>query len=266
MLASAQTFLFVPANRPDRFDKAARAGADVVILDLEDAVPEEEKTAAREHARQWLRHAGPAMVRINGSDTPWHCEDVDMVTSCRTAVMLPKAEDGGPIEKMAARYPDIDVIALVETARGVDQAVALATDPHVHRLAFGSIDLGAQLGVDPDDREALLYARSRVALASSIGRLAPPIDGVTTNITDLERVGDDTAYARRIGMGAKLCIHPAQLRPVRQALAPTPDELDWARSVLAAAARDGGATAVNGAMIDHPVVLRAQHIISLTAR
>ena len=189
-----------------------------------------------------------------------------MATNCGAAIMLPKAEGVAPLDVIAVQNSDAAVIALVETARGVDQSVALATHPNVQRLAFGNIDFGAQIGVSPDSREALLYARSRLVLASSVAQLAAPIDGVTTTVTEPERVGDDTAYARRIGMGAKLCIHPAQLQPARQALAPTPTEVDWAREVLAATSHSDGAIAVNGAMVDRPVILRALQIMSLSAR
>ncbi len=261
-LSEAQTFLFVPANRPDRFDKAVHAGADITILDLEDAVPAADKAAARAHARSWLTRGGTAVVRINGADTLWHAADVDMVVTCGAPVILPKAESPAPVANLASQSPDVDVIALVESARGVAAAEILANTPHVRRLAFGSVDLATQLGVDPDDRCALLLARSSLVHASAAGGLAPPIDGVTTKIADAQRVYDDVRFARRLGMQAKLCIHPTQLAPVRQAFAPTSDEIAWAHAVLAATSVDGAAIAVDGTMVDRPVVLRAQQIIT----
>lgn len=262
VVAAARTFLFVPANRPDRFDKAAAAGADIVILDLEDAVTPADKDAAREYARAWLTGGNAALVRINAVGTTWFVDDVALIAECGAPVMLPKAEDPGVIAEITRSAPGTSVVPLVETAAGILVAPALCAAPGVARLAFGSIDLAAQLGVDPDDREALLFARSTLVFASATAGLAPPIDGVTTAISEVQQVADDTAYARGLGLQAKLCIHPAQLGPARDALAPSADDVAWARRIVAAAAEGGSAVAVDGMMVDIPVVERAQRILA----
>jgi citrate lyase subunit beta/citryl-CoA lyase len=257
-----RSLLFVPGNRPDRFAKALAAGADAVIVDLEDAVPPSDKVSAREHLRTWLSPEHPVIVRVNAFATEWFDADIGI---CRLAgvagVMLPKAEHARQLD--AIRGPEgapIPLLPLVETALGLWHAEALARAPHVERLVFGAIDLGLDLWVDAD--EGLSAFRSQIVLVSRVAGIQPPIDAPTTRFTDPERVRSDAARARRIGFGGKLCIHPAQIAPVHEAFAPTPDEVAWARRVLEAdAAASGAATAVDGEMVDRPVVARARAIV-----
>lgn len=262
-IMSARTFLFVPGDRPDRFDKAAAAGPDIVVIDLEDAVAPSAKATAREHTRQWLGRGNPAMVRINGTDTEWHPGDADLMAEFPSAgVMLPKTERPEQITGLSANM----VVALVETAAGVAAAAAVGSLSSVRRLAFGSIDLAAQLGVDSADRDALLVARSTMVLASAQACLPPPIDGVTTDVADPNRTTADTRYARSMGMTAKLCIHPTQVAAVHQALTPTADEINWAQAVVNAWDPAAGATTVDGHMVDRPVLVRAQNILATAGR
>lgn len=266
-VAHATSLLFVPGHRPDRFDKAASAGAGAVILDLEDAVAPEAKDDARKHVAEWLGARGPgadpAVVRINPAGTPWYDADVAAVAACPgTAVMLPKAETADAVAGLVAALGDgAAVLPLIETADGVLNARAVLAVTGVVRAAFGSIDLSAQLGVDPTDTTALLYARSALVLASAGAGVAPPLDGVTTDITDDDLLGADTRHAASLGFTGKLCIHPRQLSVVQAALAPTDDELAWARRVLDAAG-DGGVTVLDGKMIDKPVVERARRTLA----
>jgi citrate lyase subunit beta/citryl-CoA lyase len=264
-IADAQTFLFVPADRPERFTKAHAAGADVVVLDLEDAVSSTDKDAARRHAEQWLQSGRPAMVRINAAGSNWHRDDVAMVTAMGASVMLPKSERRGPITRILEANDKCLVVLLIETAAGIGAVTDLATMPGVARIAFGSIDLATEIGIDPTDRDALLCARSTLIIASAAAGLPSPIDGVTMSFKEPDVVADDTKYARRLGMRAKLCIHPAQLAPVRAALMPSAQELEWAKRILSAAAETGSAVAVDGTMVDAPVVQRAHQIISASA-
>ncbi|MGE2836492.1 HpcH/HpaI aldolase/citrate lyase family protein [Mycobacterium sp. SMC-4] len=261
-LRQARTFLFVPANRPDRFSKAVASQADVVILDLEDAVPESEKLIAREHARTWLAAGNAAVVRVNAAGTKWHEDDIRMVASSSAALMLPKADDVGAIESFAEIGPQSPIIPLIETSRGILTASSLCMVTAVVRVALGHIDLAGELGVNPDDREALLFARSTLIAASAAANLAPPVDGVTTSWSDAARLADDARYAKKLGMSAKLCIHPAQVIPVDTALAPSRDEVAWAKRVVGAVCEDRGAVAIDGAMVDLPVVNRARRILA----
>ncbi|MGM7668956.1 HpcH/HpaI aldolase/citrate lyase family protein [Microbacterium sp. A93] len=265
-LESARTFLFVPGNRPDRFDKALDAGADVVVFDLEDAVPPGEKVSARQHIIDVLRRVHvPVVVRINGVETIWHDDDVRAAVVGGAHIMLPKAEAPWTIDAMGIPSDSgVRVVALIETPTGVLNAVQIARSPLVARLAFGSLDLAAALGVDPDHREALVAARAHLVLASAADELPGPIDGVTQAVRDEDALDADLCHAKMLGFTGKLCIHPAQLPQTRQSFAPTADELRWSARVLDAvtsqAGADGGVTVLDGKMIDAPVIKRAQLI------
>ncbi|MFE4963815.1 HpcH/HpaI aldolase/citrate lyase family protein [Streptomyces sp. NPDC056660] len=254
-VAAARSLLFVPGDRPDRFAKAAASGADLVVLDLEDAVAPERKATAREFVRDWLAGGRAALVRINAHGTPWYEDDLAMAQDAGAPLMVPKAEDP---ERLAG-HRTVQV-PLIETALGVLRARELCAVPGVVRPAFGSIDLAAQLAVNPADREALHHARATLVLAAAAASVAPPVDGVTTAVNDTEAARDDTVYAARLGFSGKLCVHPGQVAVVHEALAPTPGEVRWAREVVEAAA--GNTVAVlGGNMIDKPVVDRARRLL-----
>ncbi|MFT3660763.1 MAG: CoA ester lyase [Gordonia sp. (in: high G+C Gram-positive bacteria)] len=257
LAARASTLLFVPGDRPERFEKAAAAGADLVVLDLEDAVKPENKESARENVARWAAEHECA-VRVNAADTQWHRQDVAALADTGAAIMVAKAENPRALAAVGAHHA---VIALVETAAGVLAAPAIAAADGVVRIALGTFDLAAQLGVDPTDTEALAATRGGVVLASAAAGLGGPIDGVTAVIDDAERLGADTGYARRLGFAGKLCIHPRQLGPVAAAFRPSEDEIAWARKIVAAVDATGVAK-VDGAMVDKPVVERAQRILS----
>lgn len=257
-LESARTLLFVPGDRPDRFTKAHNAGADAVVLDLEDAVSDESKSEARTHVAAWLAHSPDSIVRVNAQQTRWFEHDIAMVSEFGCAIMIPKAEG-----RLEGDFHG-PIIPLVETAAGVTTALDVCSSPGVIRAAFGSIDLATQLGIDPDDRVALAYARSALVLASAAAGITAPIDGVTTATDDPERVGADTIHALRLGFSGKLVIHPRQIASVHSALEPTPEQVDWARRVVAATAHAAVAT-VDGAMVDKPVIERARRILSTIA-
>ncbi len=259
-LATIRAPLFVPANRPERFAKAAASGGDAVILDLEDAVAPEAKEAARAALTTDFTDL-PVLVRINAHGTPWHEEDVEAVAALAVAaVIVPKAENGASLSAIATAVGR-PVIALIETARGLAEARAIAAAAGVERIAFGSIDFCADLAM-AHLREILLPVRFELVLASRLAGIAAPIDGVTVQLGDPEICRDDAAHARALGMSGKLCIHPGQIEPVKRAFAPDEAEIAWARRVLAAG---GGAVSVDGAMVDEPVRIRARAILGQLA-
>ena len=142
----------------------------------------------------------------------------------------------------------------------------LCAAPGVQRLVFGSIDFQLDLGIT-GEHEELLYFRSGLVLASTLARIQPPVDGVTVDIDNVERVKDETRYAKRLGFGGKLCIHPNQIVVVNQCFSPSAEEVAWAKRVLdAAGAADGGAVQVDGKMVDRPVLLRVQAILRESQR
>ncbi|MEO8485889.1 MAG: CoA ester lyase [Betaproteobacteria bacterium] len=260
---SARTYLFVPADRPDRYEKALAAGASAVIVDLEDAVAPDAKTAAREALARWLPRA-PArvLVRVNAADTGWFADDLALCGHPSVVgVVMPKAERRADLAHASAVAAGRHLYPLIETAAGFDAMRTLASATGVERLVFGSIDFQHDLDIAGDD-EALLRFRSEIVLVSRLAGIRAPVDGVTIAIDDADALRADAERARRLGFGAKLCIHPRQVAIVERAFRPTGAEREWARRVVEAAQRARGAVvAVDGRMVDRPVLLRAREIL-----
>ncbi|MEI5680796.1 CoA ester lyase [Mesorhizobium sp. CCNWLW179-1] len=255
-LSAIRTALFVPADRPERFIKAAASGADAVILDLEDAVAISAKDAARMALITNFTHL-PVIVRINAGSTAWHTADLAAVAKLDVAAaMLPKAEDAAACVEVA-KVAGKPVVALIESARGLAKARDIAAAPGVVRLAFGSIDYCTDLGC-AHLREVLLPARHELVLASSLAGIAGSLDGVTARLDDLSISHDDAAHAHALGMTGKLCIHPSQIAEVRRAFVPSEQEIVWAQRVLSSG---DGAVAVDGNMVDEPVRTCARAIL-----
>ena len=268
MTAMARSFLFVPGDRPDRFPKAWNSGADAVILDLEDGVSADRKSFAREAVSAWLSPEHPVYVRLNGSRTQWFEADLAAVERPGVlGVMLPKAETAGQIETVArALQEGVGVVPLLETASGIINVRELAGAPRVERLAFGSVDFQLDAGIQGEGEE-LLYARSRLVLASRASGILAPVDGVTTDLDNPERIAADVDRARRLGFGGKLCIHLRQIDFVNRGFLPTEREIAWARKVVEAARTAGaGAIRVDGELVDRPVVERAKAILAQAER
>lgn len=269
-----RSLLFVPGHRADRFAKALAADADAVVVDLEDAVPPSGKEAARAAVAAWLDSIEPAgsgtrsdhpprlLVRINGADSEWFDDDLSLVGKpALDAVMIPKAEGRDVLGRVRAAGARA-LVPLVETAAGFARLAELAGAAGVERLAFGTIDFQVDLGMRDANEDDLLPFRTRFVLESRLATIAAPIDGVSTAIDDAARLAQDVHRARRLGFGGKLCIHPRQVSQVNALFAPDEAELAWARRVLEAAETAGGAAvAVDGKMVDKPVMLRAEAIL-----
>lgn len=259
-----RSYLFVPGDRPERFDKALASGAHAVILDLEDAVMPDRKAHARAAVRQWLTQtAARVWLRVNPADTPWHAEDCALLKlPAVRGVMLPKAQDAPELARLGGTLrPDQSIIPLVESVAGWFEALALARVPRVHRLAFGSFDFMSDSGIQGDGEE-LDTVRTQLVLTSRLARLLPPVDGVSLAIDDAQQLQADVRRSRRYGFGAKLCIHPKQVAGIHNGFAPTPEEISWARRVLEALASGPlGAVAVDGKLVDKPIALLAQTIV-----
>ncbi|WP_245718184.1 HpcH/HpaI aldolase/citrate lyase family protein [Nocardia miyunensis] len=264
-LATARSFLFVPGDRPDRFDKAVGVGPDVVIIDLEDAVAADRKDAAREYAVEWLSRGGRAMVRVNGAGTAWHADDVEALRATGAPVMLPKAQSADVLGDVVARLGYGSVVALVETARGIRDIDAVCAAEGVVRVALGNVDLSAELGVDPDSHTALAHVRGKLVLGAIAAGLPAPIDGVSTAFDEPERLERDLAHAKELGFGGKLCIHPKQVSVVNDGFLPTEAEKAWAERILGATRGIDGVAVLDGAMIDAPVIRRAERLAANSA-
>jgi citrate lyase subunit beta / citryl-CoA lyase len=263
-----RSYLFVPGHRPERFDKACASGADAVILDLEDAVAPADKAAARENVSAWLAGGGSAYVRINAADTPYYADDAAGLVMHRglKGLVVSKAASGAQLHELAAQmHDDAVLLPLIESASGFDALREIARAPRVARLLFGTLDFQVDTGMRGAG-EQLLFFRSMLTFESVLAGLDAPVDGVTESIDDSERIRDETLYARNLGFGAKLCIHPRQIAAVHSAFDYSAEECEWARRVVEALKESrGGATTVDGKMVDAPVARKAERILSLSA-
>jgi citrate lyase subunit beta/citryl-CoA lyase len=260
-IAAARTLLFVPGARPDRFDRALATPADLVIVDLEASVRPVDKDAARDALLRWVGQcADPqrVLVRVNPAASDVFDDDVEAIADSRVCgVVLPLTEADDDVGRTIDETGGLPVIALIETARGIAQAHAIAASGAA-RLAFGNMDYATDTGTR--GRDSVVYPAAQLVVASRAARLPAPIAGVTAAFRDASLLADEAAWERDQGFGAKLCIHPDQLAVVDRIFKPTADELAWARRVLAAAG-DSFACEVDGELVDRPVVERAQRII-----
>lgn len=269
-LLTARSFLFAPGSDDYKLRRALASAADAVIADLEDAVTPATKVAAREIVASVYSEVtdtpGLRLVRVNAVETSWHRDDLAMIADLGIdGVVLPKAT-----ARAAAAFAEavsLPIIAIVETAEGLRGAYELASSPSVVGLVLGAVDLGVALGLEPrPDGQELLYARSSVVVDSAAARLRGPIDQVWLDLRDPAGLRDDCALARSLGFRGKACIHPGQVAIVNDAFTPSGRELDRARDVVAAfeqAEREGlGVIALDGEMVDLPVVERARLLIA----
>ncbi len=255
--------LFCPADRPERYEKAA-ARADAVLLDLEDAVRPDDRPAARRALAEQRLDPDRVVVRINPAGTDDHQRDLEVVRgSAYRQIMLAKTENAADLDALA----DLEIIALCETARGVTYASEIAAHTAVIALMWGAEDLVASLGgtssrgPDGSYRAVASYARSRVLLAAGAeGKAA--IDTVHLDIADLDGLEAEARDAAASGFAATACIHPSQVATVRRAYQPSPDDVAFARAVLLQAEGEHGVFAFHGLMVDEPVLRHARRTLA----
>ncbi|KIH83075.1 HpcH/HpaI aldolase/citrate lyase family protein [Pseudomonas batumici] len=262
--------LFVPATRPERILKAIATGADRVIVDLEDAVQETLKEQARDNLERFLSDSPKAriLVRVNAPGHWAHAADLDL---CRRhagviGILLPKAESATQV--LTAGKTGKLIWPIIESAKGLAALSEIAETQGVERLSFGSLDLGLDLNLTTGSRaaeEILGHARYAVLLSTRVAGLAPALDGVFPSIQDTAGLHSAIQYARDMGFGGSLCIHPTQVSIIHQALKPAPEELAWAHRIMEAASSGEGVFVLDGQMIDAPVMGRAQAILALAS-
>ena len=255
----ARSWLLVNATQSDRFEPAARSRADVVILDIEDAVAPKDKDAARENVIRWLGDGNSDWVRINGFGTPWWADDLDMLSKTSVGgIMLAMVESVDHVAETAKRLPDVPIVALVETARGLERITEIASAKGTFRLAFGIGDFRRDTGFG-DSPATLAYARSRFTIAAKAAHLPSAIDGPTIG-SSARKLSEATAVSVEFGMTGKICLTPDQCSMVNEGLSPSQDEIAWAREFFAEFQRDGGEIR-NGS--DLPRIARANKILDL---
>lgn len=253
--------LFVPGNRPERFKKAVDSGADCIVIDLEDSVPCADKEEARENVSNWLATGGPGWIRVNSADSEWFEGDLDALGTGRPlVVMMPKAESPEEIIEVSSRLASGScVVPLLESPLGVSNAASIGSVQSVARFAFGNGDLSASLGVAHDDWNALAWVRSSIVLSSAVCGISSPLDGAVTQLSDDSLLEVECRRAAALGFSGKMCIHPRQVPIVSELFRPSPDQIEWARAILAGDEQDG-ARVVAGEMVDAAVVARARRI------
>lgn len=267
-IARATTVLFVPGDRPERFEKALNSGADSVIIDWEDAVAPEKKAIARTSTRDFLLESPELFervsIRVNPVGTAEFDSDRKLLADISRrsglsmlGVVLAKAEQPSDVAQLLSDCPSAMVVALIESAKGLVAAADIGSVPSVIRLAFGAIDFGLDTGMETED-DVLAYPRAALTVASRIAELPGPLDSPVVEIRNTQDVINSAREARRHGFTGKLCIHPAQVEPVKAAFRPTEAEILWAQAV---AASSEGASQLDGKMVDRPLIERARRII-----
>ena len=255
----ARSWLLVNGAHEDRFAPAARSRADIVVLDVEDAVAPKEKSAARDNVIRWLDAGNVDWVRINGFGTPWWADDLDMLANTPVGgVMLAMVESVDHVTETARRLPNMPIVALVETARGLERITEIAAAKGTFRLAFGIGDFRRDTGFG-EEPATLAYVRSRFTIAAKAAHLPSAIDGPTIGSSAL-RLIEATAVSAEFGMTGKICLTPDQCSVVNEGLSPSQDEISWAKEFFAEFDRDGGEIR-NGS--DLPRIARAKKILDL---
>jgi citrate lyase subunit beta/citryl-CoA lyase len=279
-----RSLLFVPGNREHMLERARDAGADVIVIDLEDAVPSDEKKTARKFVKSWLPKlaaGGQAVfVRVNGIDTGMTRDDVMAVVRRGLAgVVLPKAQQAQDLRDLdvllreaemanKVRPGDVRTIPIIESARGLLRCedIARASD-RIAALAIGGEDYTAELGV-PRTAAALAHVRYTLVQVAVAYALAA-IDTPYTDVKDSVGLAKETALVKSIGFKGKFVIHPGQVAAVNRAFTPGRGEIAEARRIVAAAAEAAaagrGAISVDGRMVDAPVVERARRVLAAAA-
>jgi citrate lyase subunit beta/citryl-CoA lyase len=265
------TWLYVPGDRPPVVAKALAAGADVVVIDLEDAVAPGRKEYARAATAELLTEppsAVPVQVRVNALDGPWAAEDLRVIGPLPgvSGLRLPKVTSTEEVVRVTENRAAVPLYALLETALGIERAFAIASaHPSLRGITLGEADLRADLGVRDDT--GLDWARSRVIVAARAAGLAPPPQSVHPDIRDLESLAASCAHGRALGFLGRAAIHPRQLPIIERAYLPTDQEIERAETIVKAATTEQGAQALpDGRFIDTAVVATARRTLSLAHR
>jgi citrate lyase subunit beta/citryl-CoA lyase len=260
-----RSYLFAPGHNAKLLAKVFEAGADAVMLDLEDAVPPNTKDRARAMVAEALADH-PAWVRINPARTPLAEADLAAVADRAHGIRIPKTESVEDVAWVAQRAPGKPIICAIESARGVLAAPAIAAAPAVRHLAMGGVDLARDLNAGSGNLQTL-YVRSHLVVASRAAGIEPPIDSVYAQLDDETRLREQAAFARSLGFFGKSAIHPRQLPVLHEVFTPTEQELAWAREVLTAFHTAGGAALQlpSGEFVDVAVADRARRLLQLAA-
>ena len=262
-----RSLLFVPGTNPERFDKAVAAGADLVCIDLEDAVAPGDKASARLAALDYLKDCSqPVGLRINAINSRFGLEDVQALLAGAPSLhflMLPKVESVYTIELVADWMPDtVDLVPLVETARGMTRVTDILAHDRVKCAVFGGVDYATDVGCELSWEGLLAPRHTLVTAAAATG--VTLLDAPYIDVRNLAGLAEELRLGRRIGIRAKAAIHPAQIQVIHKSLAPTAEEVERARRMVQAFETAGeGAALLDGRLIELPLIEAAKRTLSL---
>lgn len=275
-----RSLLFVPANKEKMLLKIDELEADIIIIDLEDAVSLDEKQKSRELLKKHLPKLNKSvLIRVNSSESNEYKDDMDLFkelveVSSLKGVMLPKSNSKHDIAKLAAELSECEklnkrtskliIVPLLEDALGIHNIdeVITASD-RILKVAFGGEDFTGDIGAQgTSDEYELLYARSKIVIASRAHGIEKPIDTVYTDYKDIEGFKNNCYFVKSLGFGGKLLIHPNQNKIANASFSPTIEEVEFAKEITSLSLTNKGAFSLNGKMIDKPIIEKAQNVIN----
>lgn len=269
-----RSFLFVPGNSKKMLSKALASEAGAIIIDLEDAISNDEKANAREQIQGYFfgeYSDKPVYLRVNGMHSGFLEDDLQLANHLPIrGIVLPKTDSAASVTDVSKRLnSNLELIPLIESARGLHFSFEIAEIPSVVQLAFGAVDFCLEMGIPQENNiSELNYPRAQIAISSRAAGIRPPIDSVYTNIHDPKGLAKETKVSKQMGFGGKLIIHPTQIQIVNDCFQATDEEVDKARKIVRAferAQKSGiGVIELDGKMIDFPVYKQAKNIIQKT--
>jgi citrate lyase subunit beta / citryl-CoA lyase len=261
-MTQPRSWLFAPGHNEKLFGKVFEAGADAVVFDLEDGVPPELKDRARNLVAR-VAADRPCWVRVNRPRTELCERDLEAVAGVASGLRLPKVESAADVEWVAERAPRIPLDCFIESAKGVLHAYEIAASPACASIAYGGLDLAADLGIQGGELETV-FARSSLVLSARAADKPPPSDGIHTLIEDDAGLREEAEAAKRLGFFGKSAIHPRQIPTINEVFTPRPAEIEWAQRIVAAFEAAGGAPTKlpGGEFIDLPVAKRARQLLA----
>ncbi|HEB9284872.1 TPA: CoA ester lyase [Campylobacter coli] len=267
----AKSFLFVPSIYPERFIKALQSGANQIIIDLEDSVEEAKKEVGRKNiadfSSQCVKNNDKFLIRINETQSAEFQKDLSLISTIKESnsivgIVLPKAQNYEDID-ILSKF-ELPIIPIIESALGVENLDDIARHPSVLALSFGSLDMTLDLNLQEGEGKNFILnsIRTQIVLKSVKYNLLSPINGVYPDIKNIDGLKEDLLFAKSMGFGRSLCIHPNQVVPINEVFSPSAQQIAWAKEILSLRKNSNDIIFNhNGMMVDLPVIKKAEQIL-----
>lgn len=267
----AKSFLFVPSIYPERFIKALQSGANQIIIDLEDSVEEAKKEVGRKNiadfSSQCVKNNDKFLIRINETQSAEFQKDLSLISTIKESnsiagIVLPKAQNYEDID-ILSKF-ELPIIPIIESALGVENLDDIARHPSVLALSFGSLDMTLDLNLQEGEGKNFILnsIRTQIVLKSVKYNLLSPINGVYPDIKNIDGLKEDLLFAKSMGFGGSLCIHPNQVVPINEVFSPSAQQIVWAKEILSLRKNSNDIIFNhNGMMVDLPVIKKAEQIL-----